>query len=181
MSHELTAYLSLFDLILTQLAILSKEFEPYNFKSPNSLKLSFTNIWGLCSNFVEYESFFDSNFPNILGLCETHLDDSIDSGNFSLTDYLPLKWKDSISHVHGLAVYVKEGLPFAWGLSLENTPNSYLCFQLLYFSHCLTCFSSIDHFLCLLQGFLFYFIKSDEVMFVFRDFKVHHKDWLTAE
>ena len=32
--------------------------------------------------------------------------------------------------MHGLAVYVKEGLPFAWDLSLENSSDSYLCFRL---------------------------------------------------
>ena len=35
---------------------------------------------------------------------------------------------DSITHMHGLAVYVKEGLSFAWDLSLENSVDSYLCF-----------------------------------------------------
>ena len=32
--------------------------------------------------------------------------------------------------MHGLAVYVKEDLPFAWNLSLENSADSYLSFQL---------------------------------------------------
>ena len=32
--------------------------------------------------------------------------------------------------MHGLAVYVKEGLPFARDLSLENSADSYLCFRL---------------------------------------------------
>ena len=32
--------------------------------------------------------------------------------------------------MHGLAVYVKEGLPFAWDLSLENSADSHLCFPL---------------------------------------------------
>ena len=32
--------------------------------------------------------------------------------------------------MHGLAVYVKEGLPFARDLYLENSADSYLCFQL---------------------------------------------------
>ena len=32
--------------------------------------------------------------------------------------------------MHGLAVYVKEGLPFAQDLSLENSVGPYLCFQL---------------------------------------------------
>ena len=35
-------------------------------------------------NFVDCESFLESNSPDILALCETNLDDSIDSGNFSV-------------------------------------------------------------------------------------------------
>ena len=41
------------------MAILSKACEPNNFESHNSLKLSFTNIRGLCSNFVDCESFLE--------------------------------------------------------------------------------------------------------------------------
>ena len=48
------------------------------------------NICGLRSNFVTCESFLESNSPDILALCKTNLDDSIDSGNFSVTGYLPL-------------------------------------------------------------------------------------------
>ena len=92
----------------------------------NSLKLSVTNIWGLHSNFVDCESFFEWNSPNILALCETNLDDSIDSGNFFMRSYL----KDSSTHINGLAVYVKERLPFAQDLSLENSADSYLSFWL---------------------------------------------------
>ena len=33
---------------------------------------------------------------------QTNLDDSIDSGNFSVRGYLPLIWKDSGTHMHGL-------------------------------------------------------------------------------
>ena len=95
------------------MAILSKGCKPDNFEPHNSLKLSFTYIQGLRSNFVECEFFLESNSPDILALCEANLDDSIDSGNFSVTGYLPLIRKDSITHMHGLAVYVKEGLPFA--------------------------------------------------------------------
>ena len=108
------------------MAILSKACKPDNFKSHNSLKLSFTNILGRRSNFVDCESFLESNSSDILALCETNLDDSIDSGNFSVRGYLPLIQK---GYMHGLAVYVKEGLPFAWDLSLENSPDSYLCFR----------------------------------------------------
>ena len=100
---------------------ISKACKPGNFESHNSLKLSFMNIWGLCSNFVGCESFLESNSPDILALCETNLDDSIDSGNFSVRGYLPLIWKDSSTHMHGLAVYMREGLPFVLDLCLENS------------------------------------------------------------
>ena len=72
------------------MAMLSKACKPDNFESHDSLKLSFTNILGFHSNFVNCESFLESNSPDILALCETNLDDSIDSGNFSVRDYLPL-------------------------------------------------------------------------------------------
>ena len=110
------------------MAILSKACKPDNFESHNSLKLSFTNIRGLRSNFVDCESFLESNSPEILALCETNLDDSIDSGNFSVRDYLPLIQKHSSTHMHGLAVHVKGGLPFGQDVSLENSADSYLCF-----------------------------------------------------
>ena len=60
------------------------------------------NIPGLCSNFVDCESFLESNPPDILALCETNLDDSNDSGNFSVRGYLPLIGKHSSTHKHGL-------------------------------------------------------------------------------
>ena len=95
------------------MAILSKACQPDNFETYNSLKLSFMNIWGLRLCFVDLfcESFLESNCPDILPLCETNLDDSIDSGNFSVTGYLPLIRKDSSTHMHGLTVYVRERLP----------------------------------------------------------------------
>ena len=74
------------------------------------------------------EFFLESNSLDILALCETNLDESIDSGNFSVRGYLPLIRKDSTTHIHGLAVYVKERPPFARDLSLENSADSYLCF-----------------------------------------------------
>ena len=74
------------------------------------------------------ERFLESNSPEILAQCETNLDDPIDSGSFSVRGYLPLIWKDSTTHLHGLEVYIKEELPFAHNLSLENSADSYLCF-----------------------------------------------------
>ena len=110
------------------MAILSKACKPGNFELHNSLKLTVTNIGSLRSNFVDCESFHESNSSNILAQYETNLDDSIDSGNFSVRGYLPLIRKDSSTHMHGLTVYVKEGLPFAQDLSLVNSADSYLCF-----------------------------------------------------
>ena len=78
------------------------------------------------------ESLLESNFPGVLALCETDLDDSIESANFSVGGYLPLIRKDSFTHMHGLAVYVKEGLPFAREVSIENSTDSYLCFRLTF-------------------------------------------------
>ena len=101
------------------MAILSKGCKADNFEPHNSH--SYKNIWDLRSNFVECESFLELNSPDILALCKTNLDDSIDSGNFSVMVYLPLIGKDSINHMHGLAVYAKEGLPFEQDLSLEWT------------------------------------------------------------
>ena len=90
--------------------------------------------------------------------------------------------------MHGLAVYVKEGLLFAWDLSLENSADSYFCFQLAllpsvsYFfflyqspslSLCMVCdsiSSNIDEVLS---------INPSANVFVSGDFNIHHKDWLT--
>ena len=49
---------------------------------------------------------------------------------FSMRGHLPLIQKDSGTHMHGPSVYVKEGLPFARDVSLENPVDSYLCFRL---------------------------------------------------
>ena len=106
-----------------------------------------------------------------------------------MRSYLPLIPKDSSTHMHGLAVYVKEGLPFARDLSLENSADSYLCFRL-------ALLHSVSYFFFLYQSpslslcMVFDSISSniDEVLsainpstniFVFEDFNVHHKDWLT--
>ena len=65
--------------------------------------------------------------------------------------------------------------------------NSYV-FDHLYFTQCLPSFSSIDHLLCLCARFFILFnLNIDEVflidpsanVFVFGDFSIHHKDWLT--
>ena len=138
------------------MAILSKACKPDNFESHNSLKLSFTNIRGLRSNFVDCESFLESNSPDILALCETNLDGSIYSGNFSVRSYLPLIREDSITHMHGLAVYMKDFL--LYGTYLQKTlHNLTYVFDWLYLTHCVNSFSSVDHLLRLYARFLILF------------------------
>ena len=184
------AYVPVSDLFLTHwiVAILSKWCKPDNFESCNSLKLSFTNICGIHLNFIECEPFLETNSPDILALCETNLDDSIDSSNFFVTGYLPLIWKDFVTHMDGLAIYVKEGFTFAWDLSLENSADFYLCFRLA-----LLHLVSYFFFLCRSpsSSFCMFFHSIspniDEVLsinpsanvFFFGDFMVHHKDWQT--
>ena len=115
------------------------------------------------------------------------MDESISSGNFSLRGYLPLIQKDSITHMHGLEVYVKKGLPFAWDLCVENSAGSYLCFQLaflhLVFYFCFL-YQSPSSSLCMISDSISSNI--DEVLsinasanvFVIGDFNFYHKDWL---
>ena len=102
--------------------------------------------------------------------------------------YLPLIRKDSSSDMHGLAVCVKEGLPFAQGLSLENSTDSYLCFRLaLLHSVSYFCFLYRSPSSALCTVFDSISSNIDEVLSinppanasVFGDFNVHRKDWLT--
>ena len=185
MTSQLT-FLFLTYLNLMNYSLLSKACKTDNFESHNPLKISFTSIQGLHSNFVDCESFLESISTDILALCKTNLDDSIDSGNFNERCYLPLIWKDSITHMYGLAINVNEGLPFALALFLKNSADSELCFQLallhsvfyfifLYWSPSLSLCtdstsSNIDKVLS---------INPSVNVFVFGDFHIHHKVWLT--
>ena len=81
--------------------------------------------------------------------------------------------------MHGLAVYVKQGLPFVQDLSLENYVDSYL------FS---TSFASLSVLLLFPLSVTFFISPNiDEVLlinpsanvFVIGDSNVHHKVWLT--
>ena len=106
------------------MTILPKGCKPDSFESYNSLKLSLTNICGLRLNFVECESFLESNSLDILALR---------FGNFSVASYFPLVRKDSITHMHCLAIYVMEGLSFTQDISLENSMDYYV-FYCFYFT-----------------------------------------------
>ena len=84
-----------------------------------SLKLCFTNIWGLSWNFVGCKSFLKSNCHGILAQYETTSMTKLILAIFceGLSSFDP---KGFCSHMHSLAYYVKGGLPFAQDLGLEN-------------------------------------------------------------
>ena len=104
-----------------------------------------------------------------------------------LCDGLSLIQKDSVTHVHGPAVYVKEGLSFAWDLPLENCVDFYLCFWLALLHPVSFFFFLCGSPLSLCKVFDSISSNIDKVLsinpsvnvFVFVDFSIHHKDWLT--
>ena len=53
--------------------------------------------------------------PGIRALCETDLNDLVDSGNFSVRDYLSLIRKDSTTHIHGLRILCEGNTSFCTG------------------------------------------------------------------
>ena len=145
----------------------------------NSLKLSFTNIRGLCSNTVGCESFLKSCSTHIIALYKTNSNDSINSSNITVTGYIPLIWKNSVTHIHNLAVYV--------GTVIRKVQDFLFVFFLNGFtSFVLHIFLSITVF-AFVHGYSCYFIWHKYVLSInryanvlfFRTYKIHHKDWLT--
>ena len=116
-------------------------------------------------------------------LCETNLDGSIDSG-ICVMGYLPLIRKDPVNHAHILAVYVNEGLHFS---QISRKLYGFLFIFWTGFTSFSVFFYSINH-LFLFVRFLMRFHLTQmrfswsthyTNVFVFGDFNIHHKDWLT--
>ena len=77
----------------------------------------------ILKNVVKCESLLESNYPDILALLLYDW--------FWWFFYVGLSFfnpKGFYYSMHGLAIYVNEGLTFAW--DLENSADSYLCFWL---------------------------------------------------
>ena len=90
--------------------------------------------------------------------------------------------------MHGLAVYVKEGLPFAQDLYLERSADSYLRFRLallhsvpyfffLYRSSSSSLCTDFDSISSNIDEVLL--INPSANVLVFGDLNIHYKDWLT--
>ena len=82
--------------------------------------------------------------------------------------------------MHGLAIYVKEGIPLAQDLFLEKSlADSYLCFRLAFFlyrspslSLCMVFDSASSNIVVVLS-------INPSAVFVFEDFNLYYNDWLT--
>ena len=121
-SHELISYVSDFCFFLTQWnGNFLKSTSTSYFWSRSFLKLNFTNIWSLRSNLIGSESYLKPTSSDILALYETNIEKSIYSSNFSVWGFLHLIWKNSVSHVHRIAVYVERGIYFEWEKYLKKT------------------------------------------------------------
>ena len=137
------------------MVILSKGCKRNNFEQHNSLKLSFTNIRALHSNFVECEFFFESNSPNILALCETNLDDSVDSGNFG--DGLPSLNPKRFYYSYAWSCSLNERTSVSTGLTSTKLCGLLIVLDQLQSTQCLPSFSSIEHLLQLYATLLILF------------------------
>ena len=131
--------------------ILSKACKPDNFYLHNSPKLSFTNIQGLHSNFANLSL---NQTLLVFFLCVRQ----IWMTQLILAISLPLIWKDSSTHMHGIVVYVTKGLPFASDLCLENSADYFLWFWLDFDWFCvLLLFPQSVTFFVFVYSFLFWF------------------------
>ena len=107
---------------------LLKGCKPDNLESYNSWKLSLTNIWDLCLNFMECESFLETLLTFLLYVRQTWMTQLIQ---------VILLWNFTFTYMHGLAVYANERIPFTQGLSIQN------CKFLFMFSTGFTSFSDL--------------------------------------
>ena len=106
------------------------------------------NIQGPRLNFLKCESFLESNFPDIIALCEANLDDSVDSGNLSVRGYLPLIRKDPSTHM------LSEGkTSFCTRFISRKLCRFADVFDWHYFTQCLTPFSLPITFFIFMHGF----------------------------
>ena len=87
------------------MAILSKAYKPDNFELHDSLELSFMSIWGFIQLLLIANLSLNKTLLTFL-LCARQ--------TYMIQLILAIsQWEVSSTHMHGLAVYVKEGLSFA--------------------------------------------------------------------
>ena len=103
----------------------SNRFQAVKSKSP-LLKLSFSNIRGLRTNFGEVSHFLQSRSPDIFAVSETKLDASVSSSEFTPDGYTFHRFDKA--PCHGLALYAKTNLPLRRMKQSEDPRHEYLAF-----------------------------------------------------
>ena len=159
-------------------------------RANTSFNIAYTNIRGLRSKFHQVESFLSNrNSPDMFCLCETNLDPSFPDTDFNIPGYSTLITKhDTLGrHMHGLGVYIKQGIPCARDKTYEDPSLSFMCFRMALLHS--TSFIIFLYRPCQGGSVIFDNIsgKIDEILsdypsaniHICGDFNVHHKDWLT--
>ena len=124
-----------------------------------------------------------------MALCETNLDDSISEREFDVPGYSTLITKhDHLNrHLHGLGVYIKDGLPCARDISLDELNSPYMCFRMTLL-HSTTYTFFLYH--PQTEGSSVFTLIANQIdnilinhpsanINVFGDFNIHHVQWLT--
>ena len=143
--------------------------------------LSSSNTWVFCFGLLT-TSLSHNQILKIL-----NIEDSVDFSNFSVREYFPLIWRDSV--VHDVTVYIKEGLSCVRDYSLKTLIIYIYVFSWLHFVQCLTSFYCINHHPFLCTVFDDISSKIDKIIsvylstnaFVFWKFNVHYKALLTEK
>ena len=160
--------------------------KPDNVKA-SKLRISFTNVRGLRGNFSSVEAYLESNKPDVLALSETNLQEDILDADFSVKGYLPIRRKDS-THMLGLGVYIREGLPMARDQSLEIENQPFMCFRLallhsttyMYFLYRSPSSSSCSVVEAVSSSIDKALIRQPSAKIICcGDFNIHHIEWLT--
>ena len=166
----------------------SRKRAPKKINPKTSFDIAYSNIRGLRTNFMYVEPYINSKKPDMLALCETNLNPEISEKEFDIPGYCSLSVKhDHLQrHMHGLAVYIKEGIPCARDTSFESPDQPFMCFRMallhstsfiffLYRPHhdnlgCINSISTnIDKVLCSYPS---------ANIHVCGDFNAHHMEWL---
>ena len=170
------------------MAINSKP-KPGNQKSPKPLKIAYTNVRGIRSNWNQVEAFAHRSTPDIFALCETNLNPLVSDSDVSLVKYgyLPVEKyrKDSSINMHGLIIYVRDNLPITRDESLECPGSMCLRLSLLHStSYLFFLYRSPKSQDCSVVNSVSTAIDTaltrqpSANIFVFGDFNVHHEEWL---
>ena len=92
-------------------------------KYPDNFIAGLLNVNGLRNKFIEIHSLLCKESLNVLGLCETKIDDSFPDAQFHIENY-QLYRKDRNSRGGGLLLYVQGNMPHRRRLDLEVTTET---------------------------------------------------------